>query len=151
MTQHESFLNEEHTELLAEISEVAATPGKTGKLFSELLNIFSGHLDREEQTVLPLLGYLYDSVERPIDVSDSLFKAGKDFRTEYATMVNEHKAIDDIMKTTESDGAPEKVMELICDIRHHVMLESEVIYPAAMMAANMITSYHVKKEVAIRN
>ncbi len=140
MTQRESFLNEEHTELLAEISEMSATPGETGKLFTELLNIFSAHLDREEETVLPLLGYLRDSVESLVEVSDSLFKAGKDFRTEYETMENEHNAMDNIMKTIEPNDVSGKVMELIRHIRHHVMLESEIIYPATMTAANIVIS-----------
>ena len=150
MTQRESFLNEEHTELLNEISEMSAATGETGKLFSQLLNIFSGHLDREEETVLPLLRYLHDSVEGPAEASDGLFKAGKDFRVEYETMENEHKAMDKIMNVIESSGAAGKVMELIWHIRHHVTLESEIIYPAAMAAANMVISSQGNGRVSIR-
>lgn len=151
MAQHESFLKDEHSELLAGILEVSSTQDETGKRFLELLKIFSGHLDREEETVLPLIAYLYDSVEKQPEVNGNLLKACKDFKTEYSTMVNEHEAMENIMKTIESKKASGKVMDLIGDIRHHVMLEGELIYPAAMMVANAIISNYEGKNSAAQN
>ena len=58
MKDKESFLDREHTEILETLQAASFTEGSTKRIFSEMLSIFSYHLDREEETVMPLLHYL---------------------------------------------------------------------------------------------
>ena len=60
MKDKESFLDREHTEILETLQAASFTEGSTKRIFSEMLSIFSYHLDREEETVMPLLHYLSD-------------------------------------------------------------------------------------------
>ncbi len=58
MTDGKNILDEEHEELIEMLGEVASEQTEVGRLFSEVFRIFRHHLDKENQTVAPLLAYL---------------------------------------------------------------------------------------------
>ena len=149
MTEHESMLNEEHTELLSRISEMSGISGEPGRLFAKILEIFSGHLDREEETVIPLVIYLEERIEGSAQADESLGKYANDFRTEYPTMISEHREMDGMMKQIESISSSDDAAKLIREIRHHVRMEEEILYPAAMAAADMV-SLHEDGDIKAR-
>ncbi len=141
MKEKESFLDKEHTELLEELQFAAESGGKLGETFSEILSLFSYHLDREEETVVPLLEYLSErTVEGNIADYAGLIQAAEGFDEEYESMIKEHSDLNTLSTEAESmltdDTA--KFEQLIHKLRHHIALEEEVLYPAAIGAGDII-------------
>lgn len=137
MEEKISFLDREHTHLLEEIQELSMNEGTAGESFKSLLRVFSAHLDREEETVMPLLEYLRNRVAGNSELkNERISAASRDFQLEYGTMIAEHKEISEILKSIEicDTVAISGALNLIGELRHHVEIEEEILYPAALAA-----------------
>lgn len=140
MREKTSFLDKEHTHLLEEIQELSMSDGATGESFKSLMSTFSAHLDREEETVMPLLEYLRNWASGNVQMEiDSVPTASRDFQKEYGTMIAEHKEISAMLNSIErSDSVRVRgVSDLIGELRHHVEIEEEILYPAALAAGEL--------------
>lgn len=130
-----SFLDREHTEILESLQHAAMSGGGLGILFSEILSVFSYHLDREEETVLPLLNYLPGRTSRAarVDLVPIHLRASE-FCTEIDSMLKEHQKLSELSSSasTFSGSGNENVSCLIKKLKHHMLLEEEILYPAAM-------------------
>ncbi len=141
MENKESFLDREHSELLESLQELSSSGGCNSRIFSDILKTFSYHLDREEETVVPLLGYLKCRIDRSCkpDVG-KLRSAWDDFTKLHDTMLEEHREIKELL--SEVKNQPEtslKEQRLIRTLEHHVEIEEEILYPASMAAGVLTT------------
>lgn len=64
MSDSESVMKNEHGELLELLEGISGKGGRTGEIFSEILGLFRQHLEREEETVIPLLGVPEEKAQR---------------------------------------------------------------------------------------
>ena len=97
MKDKESFLDREHTEILEALQATSLTEGSTKRIFSEMLSIFSYHLDREEETVMPLLHYLSERVTENYELDYALLRLQvHEFNTEFDNMLSEHQKLSEL-------------------------------------------------------
>ncbi len=141
MKDKESFLDREHTEILEELQAASLTEGSTKKIFSEMLSIFSYHLDREEETVMPLLHYLSERVTQNHGLDYALLRLqAHELKTEFDSMLSEHQKLSDLAslagKLFSSDSGEE--IELLGKLKHHMLTEEEILYPAAEGAVELL-------------
>lgn len=142
MTEKDNILDTEHEELLEGLGEVARRKDEVGRIFDEVLRLFRSHMDKENQTIVPLLGYLR---ERLGDFNNqelkSLRKAAADFETGYPGMLEEHLEISRLIKMAmdEIGEKPDKMpLHLSHELLHHVSLEEELLYPAAFASGDLL-------------
>lgn len=141
MKDKESFLDREHTEILETLQAASFTEGSTKRIFSEMLSIFSYHLDREEETVMPLLHYLSERVTQNHGLDYALLRLqAHELKTEFDSMLSEHQKLSDLAslagKLIRSDSG-EKI-ELLGRLKHHMLIEEEILYPAAKGAVELL-------------
>ncbi len=140
MREKESFLDKEHTELLEKIQELSMREGDVGESFKAVMKIFSFHLDREEETVIPLLEYLRRrALKEPEPMHERISTASRGFQQEYGSMLSEHREIETLLEAAErsSSAKVNEVLDLIRALRHHVEIEEEILYPAALAAGTL--------------
>lgn len=142
MDHEDDILKEEHSRLVISMNGISQDPGKTGKAFSEVLKIFRYHLDREEGTVIPLLSYLKERMcKGGRTVDDSLVTAADNLSVELESMLEEHRQIEDLLgriMDLPKEKQTEMALEIVAELRHHVALEEQMLYPAAMAATELI-------------
>jgi iron-sulfur cluster repair protein YtfE (RIC family) len=142
MTEMEGFLDREHSELLEQMSEIAAGKGKVAELYGEILSIFSYHLDKEEETVIPLLAYLKSRSTARSEVGfHDLESASRKFIGDAEEMISEHREMAQIIEKVASakeSGSSQKAAEIGRSLLHHVELEEEILYPAAEAACELL-------------
>ncbi len=143
MKEKLSFLDREHAELLEKIQGFSTCDGELGKNFKEAMGKFGSHLEKEEVTVIPLLKYLGSRI-RPDQVSRTFkpYSARDGFRAEYQTMLGEHRQIEKILdRISKLEGTVnQKAQELVMELKHHIEVEEEVLYPAASAAGDLMTN-----------
>lgn len=142
MAEMEGFLDREHSELLEQMSEIAAGKGRIAELYGEILSIFSYHLDKEEETVIPLLGYLKsrDTGQNKGRLRD-LESASRKFIGDAEEMVFEHSKMAQLIEKAASamgSDSSGKAADLGRSLLHHVELEEEILYPAAKAACELL-------------
>jgi iron-sulfur cluster repair protein YtfE (RIC family) len=132
-----------HEALRATAKRAMREPGSTGAAARKLAALLDGHFLREEKFVLPLLGLLPAlargeapaSVERAAQLLAHL-------RAEIAQMSAEHReisaAVHELAHAAETEGKPEYV-SLAEELVVHAHLEEEVLYPAALVAGELLT------------
>lgn len=142
MKSARSLLDREHSELLEKLQELSGRSDGFGRVFENVLKIFSYHLDREEETVMPLLDYISRRTEnrRLIDTL-MLQRAWEGFTREYDNMVNEHNQMTKLLNEVEDiypiEGEDE-VSRVIRDLKHHMEIEDELLYPAAFTVKDLL-------------
>ncbi len=141
MSDEKNILDEEHEELIETLGEVARKKTEAGKLFSEVLVIFSYHLDKENETVAPLLAYLKARLGDYRDKDkDALNLARTKFEDSYPEMMQEHEKMAKLIRRAQ-DSLKENPDKLASDLAehllHHVELEEELLYPAAFASGDL--------------
>ena len=141
MKDKESFLDREHTEILEALQAAYLTEGSTKRIFSEMLSIFSYQLDREEETVMPLLHYLSERVTENHVLDYPLLRLqAHEFSTEFDNMLSEHQKLSELAylagNLISSDSGEE--IEQLGRLKHHMLTEEEILYPAAKGAVELL-------------
>lgn len=133
---------DEHTGLLMDLKALSKGDTSFSSLFMEVLRIFRYHLDREEHTTIPLLRFLgqrNNGGGKP-DTGDLRMK-WRTFSMEYDIMISEHQQIISLLE--KLDDFPDFSQDAMArdvagELRHHVALEEQVLYPAAMAAGDLL-------------
>ena len=63
MAEKHNILDHEHELLLEELNEISQQNGRIGHIYSQVLHLFREHLGEENETIVPLLGYLKRRLE----------------------------------------------------------------------------------------
>lgn len=118
--------------------------GMKNGAFPKLLALFRAHLDKENQTVAPLLGYLLNRQEGHEQVDAAALKmANSKLGALYKELMDEHAEIKELLgKVNEVQMDDQRVAadSLVRELLHHIRLEEEIIYPAALAARELIES-----------
>ena len=131
----------EHSQLLTLLfTATQESPLNIGPL-KEVTSIFSGHADREEETMVPVLGFFraFTAHENLPDI-DFLKAKADEFRTEEPVMLREHRKIKDILGEMErEEGTVQLVLEnLSTFMERHSSMEEYYLYPLAFHACSLI-------------
>jgi hypothetical protein len=128
-------LVEDHKEMNARLQQAGAVGGKVGEAVQALSAVMAPHVEREEKYALPPLGLLpaltrseldYDMGEATV-LTDTL-------RDEMPAMMAEHRAIRSAVDALEAAAKQEgklQILDLVGQIRLHLIEEEQVYYPAA--------------------
>lgn len=147
MAENSSFLDEEHEELVRELESVSWRENPLGQAFSDILRSFKSHMERENSSVVPLLKYLRDRANGIAGGENSQFvDASVNFRENYKEMLEEHKSMVNAIYRVKRELASflsDKISSLTDELIHHIAMEEEVLYPAALAASDLIRSLSV--------
>ncbi len=136
------ILDEEHEELVEMLGEVARKKTEVGRLFSEVLRIFRTHLNRENETIVPLLTYLQERLGERMDKERECLKSAMaEFEKSYPEMIQEHEEMAKLIRLAQKDleNNPDKLAsELANQLLHHVELEEGFLYPAAFASGDLV-------------
>lgn len=139
-TEHE-LLKEEHTEILGSLQAISSSGGNLAGIFSDMTRIFSYHVDREEEIMVPLLDYL---AERHGNISSHdmgyLEKRSAEFQIEMENLLREHEHLMLLIEVAERVLKPEDevAVAILSQLRKHTLLEDDLLYPAAQGAVSLI-------------
>ncbi|MHB1708625.1 MAG: hemerythrin domain-containing protein [Thermoplasmataceae archaeon] len=144
MAEAKTILDREHKEILEELETVSSENTEAGRVFGEILHIFSRHLDTENETIVPLLNFLGDRLCGDISVDlDKLNVSNRKFNSNYDEMIREHESISVLIgkaKKTLKTEPDKHAMDLADELIHHVELEEALLYPAAFAAGDLVES-----------
>ncbi|MDG6933241.1 MAG: hemerythrin domain-containing protein [Nitrososphaerota archaeon] len=141
-------LEEEHKELMDSIEMLASGDSKIAKSVKQILIILEPHFEKEEETVVPVLGSLgdlasgiYTDLEEVKERSDAL-------REDYANMLEEHRRIREKVEAAsvlaKAEGR-EDVLNILELLSHHAAVEEEILYPAALLAGKLASMLIIRE------
>lgn len=138
----------EHGEIHSALVEATRVPGATGEAARSLAAILEPHFLREEQVALPPLGLLAPLSNGRFDpsMSEIVFLTDS-MHGEMPRMLNEHKAIRAAtLKLEEAARAENKadVVALAEKLKVHALTEEEILYPAALIAGDMVKMHDMQ-------
>ena len=143
MAEKHNILDHEHELLLEELNEISQQNGRIGDIYSQVLHLFREHLGEENETIVPLLGYLKRRLEK-IDGKDIpiLRTASERFADNFKRMMlEEHRQISKKLYLAIGElklNPDEKVLHLAHELIHHVEIEEQILYPAAFAAGDLL-------------
>ncbi|HEU4452683.1 MAG TPA: hemerythrin domain-containing protein [Longimicrobium sp.] len=138
-----SSIQDEHLELLARVVAATEERGPVGEAARELSAVLSPHFAREEKIALPPLGLLaaLGAGELPAGADDVL-PLTDSLRVEWPRMMEEHRriaaALDQLDAVARAEGHSLKYDPLVQLLRRHARMEEEVLYPAALLAGEVV-------------
>jgi hypothetical protein len=134
----------EHAAIHAVLVEATQAPGRVGAAAKQLAEVLHPHFVREEQIALPPLGLLAplatgeDLTEE--ELSEALVMTDTLGR-ELPRMLEEHKriraAVENLRLAARAEQAT-KYEQLAGQLALHAQNEEEVLYPAAVLVADLI-------------
>lgn len=145
-----SILDREHKHLLEEIQELSGCDGELGETFREVGKEFSSHLHKEEETVVPLLEYLGNRSEpNQRSLIGNVAVASENFQMEYQSMLEEHQHLGLILETVDKLGTTPntRALGLVHELQHHIAIEEEILYPAALAAGDLFRLEANEKQI----
>ncbi len=135
MEKIDGVLDKEHKELVERLEEASGKGTEAGRVFVDVLGIFRYHLEKENETIVPLLVFLKDRLDEKNQINTAeLDEARHRFDDKYCEMIQEHRIMGNLLKKAETaliTEEDERSSELIRELMHHVELEEELLYPAA--------------------
>ncbi len=142
MADVKNILDEEHEELKEMLVEAAHKNTEAGRIFSEVFRIFRHHLDKENETVVPLLAYLKDRLgDFMVKDKEALNLARAKFVETYPEMMREHEEMAKLIRSSQDllkNNTDRFSADLAEHILHHVELEEELLYPAAFASGDLV-------------
>lgn len=131
----------EHGELLSLLFTASQDSRLNIALLKEVTSIFSGHADREEETMVPVLEFFRSfTVQAKKPDRDYLKIKADEFRTEEPVMLKEHREIMDLLGHIErEDGTVQFMLETLAGfMERHSNMEEYYLYPLAFHACSLI-------------
>lgn len=120
----------EHADFLAQFAEAAATPGEVGDAARAVLPLFDAHAEAEESTVLPFLG-----IGNAIVGKDAMWRLEAELPRLSDATTEVIGALADLYAAADGNGRPE-IARLAERAIWHEMADTEVLYPAAILAVS---------------
>ena len=135
-------MEEEHEELHEELRKATKMPGLVGKAAQQVAQLLHPHFERENETVLPVIGVARELVEGGTspDFAEALELADK-FKLEYDKMLQEHveivRALDELEKAAKK-AKKRDVIAFTGKLKLHAKTEEELTYPAVLMLGKLL-------------
>ncbi|MCL6090226.1 MAG: hemerythrin domain-containing protein [Candidatus Thermoplasmatota archaeon] len=132
-------LRSEHSYLLEKINDLAQREAGSSKIFIELRKLSYLHIEREQETIIPLLRYLkYRLDGKNKKYSPDLNEIRNKMILGYGELIEDHINIMNLLEEAFHETYQVEVMEFVKNIAHHIALEEQIFYPAAMAAVDLI-------------
>jgi hypothetical protein len=132
----------EHNAIHSTLKEAIHASGRVGPAAQELATVLHPHFVREEEIALPPLGLLarLAAGEISAEMADVLPMTDA-LRRELPQMLEEHKriraAVENLRLAARAENS-EKYGRLAEDLALHAQTEEEVLYPAAILAGDVV-------------
>ena len=135
-------LVEEHDALHAELRRATRLPGRIGELATTVAAVLHDHFEREEELAMPSLKVLAALAHDHLPANSQYIAQSADrLKTEMSRMLMEHReivnALDRLIDAALAENTFE-IAELAERMKHHVRMEEEVLYPAAMLVGQYL-------------
>ena len=132
-------MEEEHRRFNSLVSEMAEFESNCGRSFIELKKIVEKHADLEEATVMPLLSYMESRI-RPTRGVDriSLGKSYGQLLENYGKLLSDHESMRKMLDEIRVETYKIEVSRIAEEILHHMKMEEEIAYPAAVAAGEIL-------------
>ncbi|HEX6616629.1 MAG TPA: hemerythrin domain-containing protein [Gemmatimonadales bacterium] len=132
----------EHREIQAALEAATREPGRVGAAARALAKVLDPHFVREEQIALPPLGLLgpLAAGERPAGMATALAMSDS-LRHELPRMLEEHGQIRRAVAALRAAAREAHAVEaerLAEELALHAQTEEQVLYPAAVLAGDVI-------------
>lgn len=135
-------LLEEHAELYSALEAASRMPGKTGAAAKRVARLRAPHVAIEQRIAYPLLRLLpMLSAGEPEPWMADLLPLADQLRAALPSLKQEHvvilKELDVLKDAAWAEDRPEFAF-LAQRLRHHIKMEEEILYPAALVAAGTV-------------
>jgi hemerythrin superfamily protein len=154
MAHHSSILDREHDEIIEQLEDASTGDNGTSRLFREMRSKFLTHLEKENETIIPLLSYVKETANGAGIGKNSIYiTAGEKFNRESDTMVSEHRTMQNLVGNVmeqlkiHPDGKLSKLARILLE---HIEFEEEFLYPSAKMAARTIKLEQETSRMTVR-
>jgi hypothetical protein len=142
ITSAPSSIRAEHVAILQDLESAMRAPGRTGAAARALSRVLRPHFVREEVIALPPLGALTTLAAGRIPPdADTLLAMSNSLRRELSQLLDEHArigdAVDDLWAAARTEHAAE-AEQLANRLSLHAQTEEDVLYPAAILAGEVI-------------
>lgn len=132
----------EHEDIHESLVALTKAGGAVGPAAKELAAVLHPHFVREEEIALPPLGLLAPLAagESP-EGADAALKMADTLRKEMPRMLEEHKSIRaavENLRRVARDEKNERAEAFAAELSLHARTEEEVLYPAAILVADVI-------------
>ncbi len=137
----EEPIRAEHSELMTLLYTAEQESHDNSGAIKEVASVFSGHADREEETLIPVLEFMKEWFSGIKQVNAPFLKGkANEFKLEVGAMINEHAQILKLFDEMNTEG--EKNACLLENLRkfmkRHSVIEEYYFYPMAMYACKII-------------
>lgn len=137
-----------HENLFENIENIISLGGDIGKTAKLLADISHPHFKKEEEYALPPLGLLLalSKGDWEIEPNAAIEMANK-LETELSEMKKEHDIICNILenlKIIAEEESNQKVKQLVNDIKLHIGIEEQVLYPATIFIGDYLRDQKFK-------
>lgn len=134
-----------HEHLYADIKDIISMGGKVGKKAEFLSDLLYSHFQKEEEYALPPLSLLLALSEGnwKVDTKAAISMSNK-FQSIMEEMKKEHNNIDKVLvelKTLADEENNSKAKLFVQNLRLHIELEDQVLYPATILVGNYLKKF----------
>jgi iron-sulfur cluster repair protein YtfE (RIC family) len=135
-------LKTEHEELYEELNRAARIGGNVGAAAMLAFKVFQPHIRKEEETAFPPLDLLQPLAEKDVTTEHAgAIKLCERLKNGLPGFLKEHdemrKALQEMNDAAMREQKPEYAA-LAKRIMHHMLLEEQILYPAAILAGEYI-------------
>ncbi len=132
----------EHEELHEQLARAIKAGGKTGEAARAVMKVLQPHMAREEEIVAPCLALLRPAAEGTLtrDMAEALAHVAP-LKEEWSRMLAEHgrivEALRELIRVATEENQP-SFAKLAQMLVAHAQEEEEILYPAAVLVAEII-------------
>lgn len=135
-------IQREHDELHSELARACNDHGTVGKAAQRVVRLLTPHFSKVQDFVLPAAGALQALSKGDFrsEMRDVLALAER-LRVELPDLIAEHRMIDaalEMLITAAKEEDKVEFAELAVRVMMHTQLEEEILYPAVMVAGDLL-------------
>lgn len=139
MDKKPQVLEKEHARFNSMILELSEYETNCSKFFMELFKIVKRHYIKEEAVLLPLLAYMDSRLKSGVEVDPApLEESYLQFLQNYEALIDDHNNMRKMLDEAMNQTYRVEVQTLIGEILHHIQMEEEIVYPAAVAAGEIL-------------
>jgi iron-sulfur cluster repair protein YtfE (RIC family) len=135
-------LKTEHEELYEELNRAARITGKVGAAAMLAFKAFQPHIRKEEEIAFPPLDLLQSLAGKDVTTElTGIIKLSDKLKDELQGFIHEHDEMRKALQQMNDEAMKEQKHEyaaLAKRLMHHMLLEEQIFYPAAILAGEYI-------------
>jgi len=135
-------LKTEHEELYEELNRAARITGKVGAAAMLAFKAFQPHIRKEEKIAFPPLDLLFSLAEKKVTTElTGVIKLCDELKDGLPEFLSEHDEIRVALERMNDAAMREQkpaYASLAKRLMHHMLLEEQILYPAAILAGKYI-------------